>query len=1056
MTQLPALCIRRPVFTTMLCTLPIVLGVVSYRRLGVDLQPRLDLPFVFVSTTLRGASVEEMETRVTRPLEEAVNTIEGIDELRSITEEGVSRVFVRFMLDKDPDVAAQDVQNKINAATGLLPPGTTRPVIDKIEEDSPAILTIAVAGNRDLREVTEIARRRIKERIETVSGVGQVMMIGGRVRTIEVVVDPAKLEQYNLSIEQVRRAMSAQSLELPGGRVEQADRELVLRVLGRYDRADRLRDLVVETRAGYPIRLADIARVEDSVEDPRSLARLDGEPAVVLIVQRQGGANTVEVADAVKERLATIQAGLPPDVTARVVRDQSLFIVNSIEEVKFHLILASLLVSLTILGFINDWRTTLIATSAIPASVIATFACMDAMGFTINNITMLALVLAIGLVIDDAVVVHENIFRHMEEYGTPAREAARIGTQEIALAVLATSLSLVVIFVPIAFMEGQVGRLFKSFGLTIACAILMSLFVSFTLTPMLCSRFLKVEHGRRGGSKSGWLWRHVEGSYQGMLGWSLRHRGWVAFISLLLMASGYPLLRMTSLDYIPKDDTSEFIVSVQAPAGTGLDQMDRQFAEFESRLRALRGVDSLVTTIGDSWGNSSRGTGDVTRGSINAKMIPLEMRDYSQFDVMRDAREIFKDYPDYRVSVGAVDPVRGGGGRFNFTIDLNLVGPELDVLTSKTEELVKRLRAVPGLVDVDTTVTVSKPELHVQLDRDRAADLGVTAESIASTLAVLVGGEPVSTFKDQGEQYDVWLRAEPTDRGEKEVIADLKVPDAHGRLIPLGSLAELVERRGPSQIERLNRQRRTTVGANLEGIPTGDGVALMVREVEAMGLPPGYEYKKGFRTRGLDEIAQNFLLAFGLSLLFMYLVLAAQFESFTDPITILLALPLTFPFALLSLLLLRQPMDVYAIFGLFMLVGIVKKNGILQVDYTNELRRRGVERDPAILEANRTRLRPILMTTLMLVAGMIPIALATGPGSAARASLAKVIIGGQMLSLLPTLLITPVAYSLLDDLGRWFRRRGRRPEGEEAAPEVDEPEPAREPVGALARIAPEA
>ena len=1039
--SLSAVCIRRPVFTTMLCALPIVLGLVSYQRLGVDLQPKLDLPYVYITTTLRGASVEEVETQVTRPIEEAVNTIEGIDELRSLSSEGVSKVLVRFALGKSPDVAAQEVQNKVNAMVAQLPRGATLPVIDKLDEDSSPILTLAVSGRRDLREVSEIARRRIKESIETVSGVGQVAMAGERRRAIQVVIDTDKLREFDLAIEDVRRALASQNLELPGGRVDQGDRELVLRVLGRFDTAGRFNDLVIDSRQGYPIRVRDVGHAEESIEDPRSLARLDGVPAVSLIVRKQSGANTVEVVEAVKARLVEIRRALPADFNVEPIRDQSVFIRRSIDEVQFHLLLAAGLVSLTILGFINDWRTTLIATSAIPASIVATFFCMDALGFTLNNITMLALVLAIGIVIDDAVVVHENIFRHMEEHGRPAMEAARVGTSEIALAVMATSLSLVVIFVPVAFMEGQVGRLFHSFGLTIAFAILVSLFVSFTLTPMLCSRFLKVERGHGGGSKGNLLYRGVEDGYAAVLAWSLRHKGLVAILSLGLIATGYPLLMATPLEYIPKDDTNEFEVSLTAPPGMTLDRLDRQFAEFEDRLRTLPGVTRILTTIGDTSGRITKGSGDVTRGNIYVRLVDISDRDYSQFDVMRKARAILADYPDFRSAVSNVDPLRSSS--YGFAVDLNLVGPDLDVLTDYTYRLVDRLKGIPGLADVDTTLSVHKPELQVVLDRDRAADLGVTAEPIASSLSVLVGGEPVSTFKEGDEQYDVWLRAEARQRAGIGAINDLTIPTATGALVPLGSLAQLVERRGPAQIERLDRMRRTTVGANLDGISTGEAVAAMIREADALGLPPGYGVRKGSRSRSLDEVAGNFLLAFGLSLVFMYMVLAAQFESFTDPITILLALPLTFPFALLSLRLMDQSMDIYAIFGLFMLVGIVKKNGILQVDYTNELRRRGVPRDAAILEANRTRLRPILMTTLMLVAGMVPIALGKGPGSAARASLANVIIGGQMLSLLPTLLITPVSYAILDGLSSRLRRRRHDEVPAESRPEhIEEPDPA--------------
>ena len=1020
--NLSAICIRRPVFTTMLTALPIVLGLFSYFRLGVDLQPRLDLPFVFITTTLRGASVEEVETQVTRPIEEAVNTIEGIDELRSMTSEGVSRVFIRFMLSKSPDVAAQEVQNKVNAMVAQLPRGVTLPVIDKLDEDASPVLTVVVSGKRDLREITELARRRIKENIETVSGVGAVTIAGGQQRAVQVTIDTEKLQEYNLSIEDVRRALTAQNLELPGGRIDQPGRELVLRVLGRYESANRFNELVVDVRDGYPIRIKDVGIAEEGVEDQRSLARQDGRPAVALFVRKQTGSNTVSVVDNVKARIELLKASLPGDMVLESVSDQSVFIKRSIDEVKTHLLLAGLLVSITILAFIRDWRTTLIATSAIPASIITTFALMDGMGFTLNNITMLALVLAIGIVIDDAVVVHENIFRHMEENGEDAMTASFKGTSEIALAVLATSFSLVVIFVPVAFLEGQVGRLFNSFGLTIACAILVSLFVSFTLTPMLCSRFLKIEDPSKHSSKSGFIWKIVERSYMGVLGWSMRHRFVVMLISLGLVATGYPLLKYTPLEYIPIDDTNEFVVQLIAQPGSNLTAIDTQIKEIETKLKDLPGVTSMLTTIGETSTRVARGSGDVTRASILVRLIDLTKRDYSQFDVMAQARKVLTQYPDFRS--GVTEPSNRGGGGLSSTIDINLVGPDLKVLYEYTEKLVQRLRKSPEVVDVDTSVSARKPELQVEIDRDRAADLGVDAATVSSTLAILVGGEPVSTFKDGDEQYDVWLRARVGQRDTRNAIDDITVPSTVTRaLVPIGSFTSSTERRGPSQIERLNRMRRTTVGANLaKGFSTGEGVDAMVREATALGLPPGYEFRKGFRSRNLDDVARNFLIAFGLSLVFMYMVLAAQFESFVDPITILLALPLTFPFALISLRILNEPMDIYAIFGLFMLVGIVKKNGILQVDYTNELRRKGMDRDKAILEANQTRLRPILMTTLMLVAGMIPLALGKGPGAAARASLANVIIGGQMLSLLPTLLVTPVAYSLFDDLAKRFRK----------------------------------
>ena len=529
-------CIKRPVFTWVLVAIPVVLGVVSYFRLGVDLFPDVDFPVCTVTTVLSGASVEEMETSVTKPIEDIINTVSGIDELRSTTMEGVSTVTVQFQLSKNGNVGTQEVRDKVNTILADLPDGTDPPIIDKFDTGSTPVMTIAVSGRRDFREVTELARRRIKERLETVNGVGAITMVGGRVRAMNVMVDTDKLAAYNLSVEDVRFALVRENLEVPGGRVNQGSRELVLRTLGRLQTAAEFNRMIIANRDGYPVRLKDVGRAEDSFEEPRTLARLDGANAVSLIVRKQSGSNTVKVVSDLLERLDELKPALPQDIETVIIRDQSRFIRKSIEELQFHLLLAGVLVSVTILLFIRDWRTTVIATLAIPTSIVPTFLFMSYMGFTLNNITMLGLILAIGIVIDDAVVVHENIFRHMEEDGMDAMEAARVGTREIALAVLATSLSLVVIFLPIAFMGGIVGRFFSSFGLTVAFAVMMSLFVSFTLTPMLCSRFLKLEPGEAGHarSKSGFVYKLIDRSYGGALLGALRFKGVVVLVALVV------------------------------------------------------------------------------------------------------------------------------------------------------------------------------------------------------------------------------------------------------------------------------------------------------------------------------------------------------------------------------------------------------------------------------------------------------------------------------------------------------------------------------------------
>jgi HAE1 family hydrophobic/amphiphilic exporter-1 len=1131
------LCVKRPVFTTMLIALPVVLGIFAYTKMGVDLFPNVDLPIVTVTTTRSGTSVEEMETGVTKTIEEAVNTISGIDELRSTTKEGISSVVITFVLEKNRDIAQQEVQGKINTILARLPAGTDAPIIDKFDIDASPIMTIAISGKRTLREVTEIADKQIKDSLSSLSGVGSVTLVGGRKRAVQVTVDAHKLESYNLAIDQVRQALVNQNLELPGGRVDQGEREPILRTMGRVQETRQFKDIIVANAGGQPVRIQDVGSVADNVEEPRSLGRLDGDNAVLLIVQKQSGTNTVEVIETVKKKLKELDQAFAAegraDLRLEVIRDQSRFINASLHEVKRHLVLGAILVMLTILLFLRDWRTMLIAGLAIPVSLIATFMVMSWLGFTLNNISMLALVLSVGIVIDDAVVVHENIFRWMEEKGYNAWQAALGATREITLAVVATTLSLVVIFLPIAFMQGRVGRFFYSFGVTCAVAILCSMLVSFTLTPMLASRFLKLSKKAReqGASHhSGGIYgRLVEKPYLFSLRWALRHRWAIVLATIAVTMSIFPLpfgkwlsggnpqraqklaslnypglFGMVGLDFLPKDDQSEFEIAITTPAGWTLDRVDSTFKEIEKELRSWPEVINVLTTVGDTTGKISKGQGDVTQGSIYCRLIDLDERKkdpkthqrFSQFEIMARARKLLADYPDLRSSVQI--PAAISSGTVNADVEMTLVGPDLSKLSEYADEIIGTLRRNPGLADVDTTLALRKPELRVNVNRDRASDLGVSIQSIASTLQILVGGQIVSDYKDNqlGELYDVWLRAVGIDRNDRRGIENLTIPtvkksstntqtaaltsDAEEpKLIKLTNVATLGEAKGPAQIDRFARQRKISIVANLAGTATSAAVDAFNDAAKKLdngkGLPADYSLIASGRAKTQAESNAAFLLAFGFSLIFMYMILAAQFESFVHPITILLAVPLTIPFAILSLIFTGQALTIYSILGVFLLFGIVKKNGILQVDYTNVLRARAKE-DPtevppayrtqdsglstqhsswqrfiarlsddkrtrtwAIMEANRTRLRPILMTTLMLIAGMIPIALGEGPGSASRSSMAKVIVGGQALSLLLTLLVTPVAYSLFDDLS--LRRRGKSttpPVRVEAAhPELD-------------------
>jgi HAE1 family hydrophobic/amphiphilic exporter-1 len=1030
---LSEICIRRPVFTWVLVAAPVVLGIVSYFELGVDLFPRVDFPVVSVTATLPGTSAEEMESSVTKPIEEAINTVSGIDELRATVREGVTTIVVNFLLEKDGNVAAQEVRDKVSSIMNQLPQGMDTPLVSKFDLDSSPIMTIGISGRRDVREVTEIVRHQIQEPLQTVSGVGAVFLSGGRQRAINLIVDTDRLAAYKLSVEDVRQALLTQNLEVPGGIVQQGPRELVLRTLGRIQTSAAFNELIIANRGSYPIRLRDVGRAEDSFEEPRGLTRLDGQNAVSLFVQKQSGTNTVKISDLVQKRLTEIKLGLPNDIQIEIIQDQSRFVRKSMEEVKFHLLLAGVLVSATIMMFIRDWRTTLIATMAIPTSIIPTFLFMYYMGFTLNNITMLALILAIGIVIDDAVVVHENIFRHMEEDGLDAMTAARLGTQEIALAVLATSLSLVVIFLPVAFMGGMVGRFFSSFGITVAFSVIMSLFVSFTLTPMLCSRFLKLEGPPKSGdanshqhahvsSKSGWIYQATDHLYGLALRWALRHRFIMVVICVLVILSTGPIASRMGANLVPRDDQSEFQVSFITPEGYTLERTDKVIGELERRLSKLPSVQHYFTTIGENNGNAGKGQGDVTRGSIYLRMKEIDERTFSQFDLMRHAREILQDYPDLRCAVSDVQAIQASG-QDSRIFQVSLLGPDLQKLEEYSNAIKTSLRKVPGLVDVDSTLSLRKPEVQVEIDRERASDLGIPVQTIATTLNVLIGGQAVSLYKEGTEQYDIWLRADRQFRANPQYLDTLTIPSPRVGLVQLSSLAKLNESRGPSQIDRFNRQRTVTLLGNPDTVSLNEAVQQARAAVAALNLPPQYEVRFGGQAKTLGDTAYYFMVALGLSILFMYLILAAQFESWVHPVSILSALPVTIPFGLLSLLLFRQPMDLYAMFGLFMLIGIVKKNGILQVDKTNELRRAGMERDAAILLANHTRLRPILMTTVMLIAAMVPIALGQGPGSGARASMAKVIIGGQMLSLVLALLVTPVTYSLFDSFGNLFKRK---------------------------------
>jgi hydrophobic/amphiphilic exporter-1 (mainly G- bacteria), HAE1 family len=1016
---LAALCVRRPVFATMLIMALVVLGVASFRELGIDQYPKVDLPVVTVTTVLPGASAEEMETEVTKPIEEAVNTIQGIDELRATTVEGVSRVIIMFLLERDTEQAAQDVRDKVAVILRRLPAGIDPPVIEKADPDASPIMSISVSGDRSLREITEIADKQVKQQLEGVSGIGQVLLIGGRKRAIQVVIDAEKLSSLGLSISQVSLALQRQNIEIPSGRLDQGRRELMLRTLGRISAPEQFLELIVSTNNGTPVRLRDFATVTDSFEEPRDLSRLDGKPSVTLLVRKQSGTNTVRVIDTVKGKLAEIGKSLPPDLNASVIRDQSVFIEGSVNAIYEHLLLGGLFASLVVLFFMRNWRATVIAALAIPTSLVATFTVMRALGYTLNSLTLLGLTVSVGIVIDDAIVVLENIFRYIEEKKFKPFEAAVVATREIGLAVMAATLSLVVIFAPVVFLGGIPGRFLQSFGVTAAAAIMVSLLVSFTLTPMLSSRFIRIREGETShhGSKESGFYRRIEDMYIRALEWSLAHRKSMVVICTLTFLSIIPLGRRIGVDFFPADDQDEFEVVVKMPEGTSLSGTDAALSQMEERIKKLPEVQHLLTTI------NAQGIGGVTDGSIYVRMSPLQSRKISQFDVMKQARAVLQDFPGVRVAIQNVSSI---GGR-STPVNVIVRGPDLKVLSGLSDQFTRKMKEIPGLVDVDSSVNVGNPEVQINILRDKAADLGVSVTDIARSLRTMISGEEdITKYKEGDELYEVRLRVRPAQRANADAIGGLMIPSSQGRLVRLDNVAVIQRGTGPAQIDRYNRQHQVTLTSNL--LPNkalGTAISDVQGVIAGAGLPVGYDFYFAGQGKVMGEMITNFFVAFLLSFIFMYIVLAAQFESFIHPITILASLPLAIPFALLSLFATGKTLHMWSALGLLLLFGVVKKNSILQIDFVNRLRREhGYERHRAMIEANRARFRPILMTTLSIVAGMIPTALGAGPGSATRSAIAVVIIGGQSLCFLLTLLAIPVLYTILDDIVtvRWGAR----------------------------------
>ncbi len=1074
MQWLAEICVHRPVFATVIVMFLTVVGGFSFFTLGVDRFPKIDLPTISVSTSNQGSAPAEMETEVTDIIEGAVNTVPGIDEMRSSSSQGRSNVTITFNLEKDPDQAFQEIQQKISTVVNRLPETADPPQVRKSDPDSQPVLIYAISAPRNVVDLNDFVERNIQERIQSVDGIGEVLIFGGRQRQIKVYVDPARLRAFNLSITEVSNAIRNQNLELPGGNLIEGARTSGLRTISKLTEVDQFNEVVITTRNGFPIKIKDIARVQDGGADANSAASLDGVQSLSLAIRKQSGSNTIALISGVKERMNEIIPTLPPDMKVVVTRDQSEFIENSLHAIEEHLVLGGLFAAIIVFLFLWNIRSTIIAALAIPTSIIAAFAIIAALGYSLNQMTMLALTLMVGIVIDDAIVVLENIYRFVEEKGMHPFQAAIEGTREIGLAVLATTLSLLAVFIPVGFMTGIVGRFMSSFGLTSAAAIAVSLIVSFTLTPMLAARWIKphkpkedenngeienvgaVGSGEAGkikgdgsveahyaepitnqnqeqtgkkDSKDSWFYSKVDSTYTWLLKLSMRFRWAVVLICVLVVASIYPLFNLVGMAFLPDEDESAFQISLRGPQGTSLSATQSILDRIARDVREqLPGVQNTLVSAGAGWGG-----GNSSSGSINVSLVPVDEREFSQAELINRTRGILKKYQskDYRVNASGSSSISGslGLGRGGSGVGYYLAGPDMEQLQKYADQLVEKMKQDPLFRDPDSSYEVGTPEIQITIDRNKAADLGVKAGDVATAINTFAAGQRITTFSQNNKQYDVVLQADEQYRRDRNNLQYFTVASTNGGTVGLEKLVKVEEGRAPSTINRLNRQRQITVSAGLPpNASESDAVAKLETFVKDLNLPTEYTAGVTGQSKELQRAYSSFMYAFLLSFVFMYLILAAQFESFIHPITILLTLPLSIPFALLSTLIAGQTLNIFSALGMLLLFGIVKKNAILQIDHTNTLRERGMNRYDAIIQANRDRLRPILMTTLALVAGMIPLILGSGAGAATNRSIGILVVGGQSLCLLLTLLAVPVFYSLFDDAqeSRVFQRFNQR------------------------------
>ena len=1021
--------IKRPVFAMVMILALVVLGIFSYRRLSVEMFPNVEFPIVSVVTTFAGASPETVEREVSKRIEESVNQIAGVKHVFSTSREGVSTVVIEFRLEEKVNDAAQEVRAKISSIRGTLPESIDEPIIQKLDFNAAPIAALAVESTTlSPRELTTLVEKKVKKRFESVAGVGKVDMVGGQKREINIDLDPARLDALKLGVNDIVAGIRSENTNTPLGRITRGAAEYPLRVEGKPDRADQYRRMTVAQRDGNPIALGEVTHITDGIEEKRKLALVNGKPAIGLDIYKQSGGNQVELVDTVKKVMARVQKELPPGVTLSLVRDGSIMTRESLADVKETLVIGGILTVLIVFCFINSWRSTVITGVTLPISVISSFIVMNALGMTLNVMTLMALSLAIGMLIDDAIVVRENIVRHLE-MGKDHMEAARFGTSEIGLAVFATSMSIIAVFIPVAFMKGIVGRFFYQFGISVAFAVLVSLFVSFTLDPMLSSRWhdpsIHLQGKRRGIARyletfNAWFDRTAD-KYRGAIAWALDHRTSVMALAFASFVAGVVIFSTLESSFMAPEDKGEFQVSFKTAP-------DASIAETEDRMKAVLAAVTVAPEVDHTYATIGAGdSGTVRDGLLYVKLRERKDRSKNQFLLQREVRERLRKVAGISFSIEEVGQIGGAQKPLN----VNLKGDDLTILKVLGARLKEELYKVPGIVDLSMTLENDIPEYRLRVDRDKALSAGVTTNDIVGAVGRLVGGEEISTYEDEdGDAVNLRVRLPAHLRQNAAQVLDLNVsvPDGDGgvKLIPLSSLTSTVVAASPTEINRRDLARQVTVSANLDRLPVGTAARHVEAASKRINMPPGYSVNLSGEAEDMAEsfgyMGESLLLA----VLFVYLILAAQFESFFEPLAIMLSLPLSIVGMAGMLKLTGDTVNIMSLIGLIMLMGLVTKNAILLVDYAKVLQRRdGMERREAVILAGRTRLRPIIMTTLAMIFGMMPLFLAIGAGAEGRAPMARAVVGGLLTSTLLTLLVVPVMYTLMDDLGGWLKRRWR-------------------------------